>query len=86
MSADDDVDWTGCALAQDCVHVIQCHVVNHSVVDFHDLIPTPGGRERTSLWHYACQCPLKPRVQVVIVPYRSLPSMCATDPGERVWM
>lgn len=45
MSTDDDVDWTGCALAQDCVDVIQRHVVNYSVVDLHDLIPTPKGTE-----------------------------------------
>lgn len=45
MSADDDVDWTWCALAQDCVDVIQRHVVNHSVVNLHDLITTPEGKE-----------------------------------------
>lgn len=45
MSTDDDVDWTWCALAQDCVDVIQCHAVNHSIVDLHDLIPTPKGTE-----------------------------------------
>lgn len=44
MTADDDVDWTGCALAQNCVDVIQCHVVNHSVIDLHDLITTPKSR------------------------------------------
>lgn len=45
MSADDDVDWTWSALAQDCVDVIQRHVVNHSVVNLHDLITTPKGKE-----------------------------------------
>ena len=46
MATDDDVDWTWCALAQDCVDVIRRHVVNHSVVDLHDLISTPKGSEQ----------------------------------------
>lgn len=43
VSTDDDLDRTWCALAQDCVDVIERHVVNHSVVYLHDLIPTPKG-------------------------------------------
>lgn len=41
-----NVDRAWCTLAQDCIDVIQCHVVNHSVVDLHDLISTPKGREK----------------------------------------
>lgn len=47
MSADGDVDWTWCALAQDGVDVIQGHVVDHNVVDLHDLIATPIGRDES---------------------------------------
>lgn len=46
MSADDDLDRTRGTLAKDCVDVIQGQVVNHSVVDFHDLITAPSGMDR----------------------------------------
>lgn len=48
----DDVDWTWAAVAQDSVDVIQCHAVDHIVVDLHNLISTPGQVvERTTLHH-----------------------------------
>lgn len=46
VSTDDDVNWTWCALAQDCVDIIQSHVVHHSVIDLHDLIPTSAVMKR----------------------------------------
>lgn len=45
VSTDCDVDRAWRALAQDHIDIIQCHVVNHSVVDVHDLISTPKGTE-----------------------------------------
>lgn len=46
VTADNNVNWAWCALAQDCVDIIQCHVVNHSVVDLHDFITTPKSVEK----------------------------------------
>lgn len=45
VSTDCNVDRAWCTLAQDCIDIIQCHVVNHGVVDLHDLISTPKGTE-----------------------------------------
>lgn len=46
VPADDDVNWAWCALAQDCVDIIQSHVVNHRVIDLHDLVPIAEGMKR----------------------------------------
>lgn len=39
VPADDNVNRAWCALAQDCVDIIQSHVVNHRVIDLDDLVP-----------------------------------------------
>lgn len=49
VSTDDDVDRAWCALAQDCVDLIQCHAENHSVVDLHHLIPTTADMEKVQV-------------------------------------
>lgn len=46
VTADNNVNWARRALAQDCVDIIQRHVVNHSVVDLHDFITTPKSVEK----------------------------------------
>lgn len=46
VPTDDDVNRARCALAQDWVDIIQSHVVNHHVIDLHDLIPIAENTKR----------------------------------------
>lgn len=46
VAADGDVNRAWRALAQDCVDVIQSHVVKHRVIDLHDLVPIAEGVKR----------------------------------------
>lgn len=53
VPADDDVNRAWCALAQDRVDIIQSHVVNHRVIDLHDLVPIAEGMKRKVKSHRA---------------------------------
>lgn len=53
MPTDDNVNRAWCALAQDCVNIIQSHVVNHCVIDLYDLVPIAGNRKREFKKHRA---------------------------------
>lgn len=55
VPTDDDVDRAWRALAQDRVDVIKSHVVNHGVVDLHDLVPIAEGMKRKFKKHRQTQ-------------------------------
>lgn len=53
VPTDDDVNRAWRALTQDRVDVIKSHVVNHGVVDLHDLVPIAEGMKRMFKKHRA---------------------------------
>ena len=99
MPTDDDLNRAGAALAQNVVDVVQPHVVNRGVVDLDDLIPAPeegvpmetkGKRADCFYPQFTTHSPIQSTVRAKLTGGEGSdlrrPSMCATDPGDSVWM